>query len=148
LVSGFIISEVVLPKLGISTINDRSWRSAHNLPLNFLVLFVGLHIAINWGWIIAAFKRRADNSKQSQKVFYPGFMVTLMRIGILVLVTSLVALLLYFIIGEPSPARLYTQNEVSRFDPTFSHGIGQLSGETFMIFLVAFIARKWLRIRL
>src|SRR5215204_1241210 len=49
LVSGFIISQVVLPDLGIDTINDKAWRSVHNLPLNFVVLFAGLHIAINWG---------------------------------------------------------------------------------------------------
>ena len=42
LVSGFIISQVVLPNLGINTINDRTWRSVHNLPLNFVVLFTGL----------------------------------------------------------------------------------------------------------
>jgi len=36
LVSGFIISQVVLPGLGINTINDRTWRSVHNLPLNFV----------------------------------------------------------------------------------------------------------------
>ena len=42
LVSGFTISQVVLPNLGINTINDRTWRSVHNLPLNFVVLFTGL----------------------------------------------------------------------------------------------------------
>jgi len=51
LVSGFFISQVVLPKLGIKTINDRSWRALHNETLNYTVLFAGLHVAINWGWI-------------------------------------------------------------------------------------------------
>ncbi|MBD0376125.1 MAG: DUF4405 domain-containing protein [Flavisolibacter sp.] len=148
LVSGFIISQVVLPKVGINTINDGSWRAAHNLPLNFFVLFVGLHIAINRGWIVAAFKKRSDNSKQRQTVFYPKFMVTLIRIGILVLATSLVSLLLYSIIGEPSLARLHNQNEIARFNPTLRHGIVQFLGEAFLIFLVALVARKWLRIRL
>jgi len=134
--------------MGIRTINDRSWRAAHNLPLNFFVLFVGLHIAINWRWIVAAFKKRPENSKQYQKIFYPRFIITLMRIGIFMLVTSLVSLLLYSIIGEPSLARLHNQNEIARFNPTFSHGIVQLVGEAFLIFLVAFIARKWLRVRL
>src|SRR4030095_12733176 len=65
LVSGFVISQVVLPNLGIKTINDRSWRAAHNVPLNFTVLFAGLHIAVNWGWIVAAFKKRLNVSKQA-----------------------------------------------------------------------------------
>jgi len=148
LVSGFIISQVVLPKIGISTINDRSWRAAHNLPLNFFVLFAGLHIAINWGWIVAAFKKSPGNSRQRQKVFYPRFMSSIMRIGILALATSLVALLLYSIIGEPSLIRLHNQNELARFTPTLGHGIVQLSGEAFLVAIVAFIARKWLHIRL
>jgi hypothetical protein len=148
LVSGFIISQVILPKFGISTINDRSWRAVHNLPLNFFVLFIGLHIAMNWGWIVAAFKKRPDNLKQKQRVFYPRFMVSFMRIVILVSAASFVSLLLYSIIGQPSPARLYNQDEIARFNPSFGHGIVQLSGESFLIAIVIFIARKWLRVRL
>src|SRR4051812_47723370 len=69
LTSGFIISQVVLPTVGINTINDQSWRSAHNLPLNFVMLFTGLHIAMNWGWIAAAFKKRVSPVKQNKAVF-------------------------------------------------------------------------------
>ena len=148
LASGFIISQVVLPKIGISTINDQSWRAVHNLPLNFFVLFIGFHIAMNWGWIVAAFKKRPANSKQRQKIFYPKFMVSLMRIGILILTASLVSLLLYSIIGGPSLARLHNQNEIARFNPTFGHGIVQFLAEALFVAIVAFIARKWLRIRL
>jgi hypothetical protein len=67
LVSGLTISEVVLPGLGINTINDRSWRAVHNLPLNFVMLFAGLHIAMNWGWIIAAFKKRSGDPEARQR---------------------------------------------------------------------------------
>jgi hypothetical protein len=148
LVSGFIISQVVLPRLGINTINDRSWRTAHNLPLNFVVLFAGLHIAINWRWIVAALKKRSINSKQNKGVFSVRVTSILMRIGILLLAASLVSLVLYIIIGKPSIARLYTHNEIARFNPSLGHGIIQFFGETFLLALVAFIARKWLRIRL
>jgi len=148
LVSGFVISQVVLPNLGINTINDRSWRSAHNLPLNFVVLFAGFHIAINWRWIVAAFKKRSINSKQSKALFSVKFMSILMRIGILLLATSLVSFALYTILGEPSITRLYSQNEIARFNPSLGHGIVQFFGEAFLLAIVAFIARKWLRIRL
>lgn len=148
LVSGSIISQVVLPGVGVETINDRSWRSVHNLPLNFVVLFAGLHIAINWGWIVAAFKKRSFNSKRSKDLFSVKFMSMLMRIVILVLATSFVSLVLYKIIGEPSITRLYSHNEVARFNPSLGHGIVQLLGEAFLLVIVAFIARKWLRIKL
>jgi len=55
---------------------------------------------------------------------------------------------LYSIIGEPSLARLYNHNEITRFDPSFVHGLIQFFGETFLLAIVVFIARKWLRIRL
>ena len=148
LVTGFIISQVVLPYLGINKINDRTWRSVHNLPLNFVVLFTGFHIAINWKWIVAAFKKRSINSKQKKELFSIKITSMLMRICILLFATSLVAFVLYRIIGEPSIARLYGQNEIARFKPSLGHGIGQLFGEAFLLAIVVFIARKWLRIRL
>jgi len=148
LVSGFIISQVVLPNFGINTINDRAWRSVHNLPLNFVVLFTGLHIAINWGWIVAAFKKRIPISKQSKGVFSLKPILLLMRGGILILATGFVSLVLYSLIGKPSLTRVYNQNEIARFNPDLGHGIVQFLGETLLLAIVAFIARKWLRIRL
>jgi len=148
LISGFFISEVVLPGLGIKTINDRSWRSLHNLPLNLTMLFAGLHIAVNWGWIVSVFKKRISIPNESNNAFSLSIMTILMRISILILATGLVSLILYSIIGKPSLSRLYNQNEIARFNPSFSHGIVQFFGEAFLLAIVAFIARKWLRIRL
>jgi len=148
LVSGLIISQVVFPNLGIHTINDRAWRSAHNLPLNFVVLFMGLHIAINWRWILAAVRKRFDHSKSNDKVPSPKFTVILTRIGIVILAAGLVSIMLCSIIGGPSLTRLYKHNEIGRFNPSLGHGMLQLVGETFLLAMVAFIARKWLRIRL
>jgi hypothetical protein len=148
LVSGFVISQAVLPKLGIKTINDRAWRSAHNLPLNFVVLFTGLHIAINWGWIVAAFKKRIANSKPRNAGYSVTLLSILKRSGILILATGTIAMLLYMTIGQPSMIRLYGNNEVARFRPELGHGAVQLFGEAVLITMVAFIAIKWLRFRL
>jgi Domain of unknown function (DUF4405) len=148
LVSGFVISQVVLPNLGIQTINDRSWRSVHNLPLNFVLLFTGLHIAINWGWIVAALKKLINRPRQRKVVFSLKLMSLLVRSSILILAAGLVSLVLYSIIGKPSLTRVYNQNEIARFNPDLGHGIVQFLGETLLLAIVAFIARKWLRIRL
>jgi len=148
LVSGFFISQVILPDLGIKTINDRSWRSVHNLTLNFTMFFAGLHIAINWGWIVSVFKKRLSIPKQSNKVLSLKIMSIFVRIGILILATGLISIVLYNIIGKPSLTRLYNQNEIARFYPSLGHGIVQFLGEAFLLAIVAFIARKWLRIRL
>ena len=56
-VSGLVISQVALPVLGIATIDDRSWRALHNGTLNWFHLAVGLHIAMNWKWIVTTMRR-------------------------------------------------------------------------------------------
>jgi len=147
LVSGFIISQVVLPDLGIKTINDRSWRALHNVPLNFVVLFAGLHIAVNWGWIASVFKKRLRIPMQSN---ISSFKIQAIfgRIIILILATGFVSLVWYSVIGKPSIARLYNHDEIARFHPSVGHGLVQFLGEAFLLAIVAFIARKWLRIRL
>jgi len=148
LVSGFIISQVALPGLGIKTVNDRAWRSVHNQTLNFTMLFTGLHIAINWGWIASVFRRRSNSIKQSSGIVASNVTAIAVRIGILFLATGLVSFALYLIVGQPSLSRLHNQNEIARFRPSLDHGIVQFLGETLLLVIVAFIARKWLRIRL
>ncbi len=148
LASGFFISQVVLPKLGVKTINDRSWRAIHNDTLNYTVLFAGLHVAINWGWIVSVFKKRFVISKKNNKLFSPKVVTIALRTCVIIVAACIVSAALYGVLGKPSLARLYAQDEVARFKPTVGHGIIQFFGETFLIALYAFIARKWLRIKL
>jgi len=148
LLSGLLISEVVLPRLGIETFNDRSWRAVHNVTLNFTLLFAGLHIAINWGWIVSAFKKRSGILPKGDGLFSVKLLTILARISLILLATGFVSMVLYSIIGKPSRAKLYSQNEIARFYPSLGHGLVQFFGEAFLLIVVAFIARKWLRIRL
>lgn len=55
--SGVAISRVVLPSIGIRTINDRSWRALHNLTLNWTMLMLGLHVAMNWRPLVIGVSR-------------------------------------------------------------------------------------------
>jgi len=58
LFSGLVISEVVLPAIGITVgPEDNRWRGIHNVASTLVVIFAGLHLAINWEWSIAAAKR-------------------------------------------------------------------------------------------
>jgi len=148
LVSGIVISEIVLPGFNIATINDRSWRALHNLPLNFVVVFTGFHIAMNWGWIVSAVNKRRVDQKPGTILFSAGIKPKSKRVAILILAAAVVALMWYSIIGKPNLARLYSQNEIARFIPSIDHGLIQLFGEAFLIVVIAFIARKWLKIRL
>jgi len=50
--SGLLISQVALPKLGITTIDDRVWRETHNNWTDAMLLCVAAHVAMNLRWII------------------------------------------------------------------------------------------------
>lgn len=57
MLSGFMISEAVLPSLGISLPRNFAWRSLHDLSANLFLALLGLHTALHWNWIVDAFKR-------------------------------------------------------------------------------------------
>lgn len=54
----------------------------------------------------------------------------------------------YLWLGPPSAARLYPHDEIARFRPTAEHGLLQFAGEGFLLLLVAYAGRRWLRVRL
>jgi predicted ferric reductase len=65
LISGLVISQVTLPWLGVSTIDDRVWRSMHNHWTTWMWLSASAHIAMNWRWILtAALKHPAARSEK------------------------------------------------------------------------------------
>lgn len=57
MLSGFMISESLLPFLGISLPHNFTWRGLHELSTNLFLALLGLHTALHWGWIVDAFKR-------------------------------------------------------------------------------------------
>ena len=57
MLSGFMISESLLPALGMTLPRNLAWRSLHDLSSNLFLLLLGLHTALHWNWIVDAFKR-------------------------------------------------------------------------------------------
>ncbi|GAB4445779.1 MAG: DUF4405 domain-containing protein [Anaerolineales bacterium] len=57
MLSGFMISEAVLPALGISLPRNFAWRPLHDATANLFLLLLGLHTALHWGWVVDTFKR-------------------------------------------------------------------------------------------
>jgi hypothetical protein len=57
MLSGFMISESLLPALGITLPTNFAWRSLHDLSANLFLLLLGLHTALHWNWIVDTFKR-------------------------------------------------------------------------------------------
>jgi len=57
MLSGFLISQAVMPSLGISLPQNFTWRSLHDLSANLFLVLLGLHTALHWSWIVDACKR-------------------------------------------------------------------------------------------
>lgn len=57
MLSGLMISRAVVPFFGLQLPENFSWRSLHSLFGETWVLVIGLHLALNWNWVLSAFKR-------------------------------------------------------------------------------------------
>lgn len=57
MLSGFMISESLLPSLGIRLPQGFVWRRLHDMSANIFLPILGLHTALHWNWIVDAFKR-------------------------------------------------------------------------------------------
>ena len=57
MLSGFMISESLLPALGIQLPQSFAWRSLHDLSANLFLVLLGMHTALHWNWIVDTFKR-------------------------------------------------------------------------------------------
>lgn len=55
--TGFLISEAALPAIGINAAIDPFWSMMHDLTANLTMVFIGVHLAMHWGWVANMFKR-------------------------------------------------------------------------------------------
>lgn len=57
IISGIMISQKVVPSLGIVLPQSFTWRELHNISANLSLILLGLHTALHWGWIADTFKK-------------------------------------------------------------------------------------------
>jgi hypothetical protein len=50
--TGVMISETVLPAIGLTGSRNRLWGQFHSLATGVVLLLVGLHLALNWQWVV------------------------------------------------------------------------------------------------
>jgi hypothetical protein len=55
--SGVLISKVAMPKLGFTPLANGFWRGMHSTTSSITIAIVGVHIALNWQWIVSVTKR-------------------------------------------------------------------------------------------
>ena len=73
MLSGLMISETVVPFLGLSLPQDMSWKSLHELSTNITMILMGLHVALHWSWITGMFKKLVSPRRNPQVVATPAF---------------------------------------------------------------------------
>lgn len=106
LFSGVFASRQSTALIGESAGRVRLWREVHGW-LNFvLVVFVGLHLALNWDWILAALRRR-PNRAGSDVIMTEGRSPVLAkyfgRALVLLLVAALAGGAAYFVVKATLP---------------------------------------------
>jgi hypothetical protein len=62
MLTGIMISEVVLPAFGLQAQHGGIWRQLHSLTADIALYILALHLALNWDWVANVLKRY---------IFYP-----------------------------------------------------------------------------
>jgi hypothetical protein len=57
MLTGVMISEAVLPSLGVRVPLNFAYRPLHDATANLFILLLGLHTALHWDWIARTVKR-------------------------------------------------------------------------------------------
>lgn len=55
--SGLVVSQFVLPELGLSASDLKIWRQLHAFIAGVTLVIAGLHVALNWSWIANVVRR-------------------------------------------------------------------------------------------
>jgi hypothetical protein len=178
LFSGVLISNQVAPLLAEHLGRTRVWNEIHGW-LNFvLVVVVGLHLALNWDWIIAAVRRQrvlqhpnvpemSARNAGAPSVRYSRIAISLWRGMVVFAVALLSALAVYMAMAamlRPKEARAGIQKEhktvlqaagtpqrqtLRRGRPaSLPHGFQELAVTVSVIVFVVLVARYVLRMHL
>ena len=63
-VSGFLVSVSVLPTINIDLQIQDFWSKIHHDSATFLMPMLGIHLALNWHWIIKLSKRMLTSDEK------------------------------------------------------------------------------------
>jgi hypothetical protein len=172
LLSGILVSRLGTTVFGEALGRVRVWSDIHG-SLNFvLVVLVGLHLALNWDWMVAALRRRRPTrpalvgapertATAPETRCSPAIARSTARAGAVMLIASLAAGITYYAFAPttPAPEQLSRSNQRSPNSPVeqiaprprppeWLPGLQQLSITTSALALVVLSGRYVFRLRL
>jgi cytochrome b subunit of formate dehydrogenase len=65
--TGLMISETVMPLLGITVAQNRLWRGVHTTAANVFILLVALHVALHWQWFVNLLRRSRGTTEGARR---------------------------------------------------------------------------------
>ncbi len=151
ILSGLIISQVLIPSFGVKTFNDWKWRALHNQASVGIVIILSFHIAMNWQRIVSYFKKKVSAVSSITKNNIHAFFTLvreLKRSLAIVFVAAIIIFISFIIVGTPDKERVNLVNDVVRLKQNIMSGIVQVAGTIITIVILAYIAHRWLKIRL
>jgi len=150
IVSGLVISQSLVPSLGIKTINDGAWRGLHKQVSVGIVILISLHISLNWQRMVSYFRKKISSSitKNKRQSYSSILKKQAVRFSLVILAAVIISSMGYLVLGAPVMSRVYGENEITRFRLNPVAGAAQVIGSIISIFILAYISWRWLRVRL
>jgi hypothetical protein len=164
LMSAVLFSGVLNSRQAVSMVGEhfgsvRVWREIHNW-LNFtLLVWVGLHLGLNWDWILGVLTRRHRDQSAPVELNAPSrprhrfFRRGLAALAAAILSTGATYLVMYVLIDPPQhPPEPRTFNQAQLVPQPrailLPHGFEQLSVTSALVLIVVLAGRYVFRLRL
>jgi Domain of unknown function (DUF4405) len=150
IVSGLIISQVLVPSFGIKTTNDDAWRGLHKQVSVGIVILISLHISLNWQRMVSYFRKKTSSSgiKNENRSYSVGLKKQSVRFLLILFAAVIISSLGYFVLAVLVASRVHAENEILRFRVNLISGTAQVAGSMISILILAYISWRWLRVRL
>lgn len=151
--SGFVVSRFVLPTLGLSRSDLRAWAQLHTIVASVTLVIVGLHVALNWDWILSAVRRWRAHARTSHRALLErldldGMGRVLGRFARLSVVTVLLCVASFALVAAVARVRIVLHPEERWKSPDFEELPGEVSVQLLIVAVAALVGRKVLKIRL
>jgi hypothetical protein len=152
--SGLVVSRFVLPALRFTGSGLRAWVQLHTIVASMTLVIVGMHVALNWDWIVTAVRRwRAGQRSTShrsllERLDLEGAVRVLGRFAKLVVTTAVVCGVSFMLVGAVAHVRADQRREERWRAPDLEEIPGEVSMQLLIVGASALIGRKVFRIRL